>query len=153
MECPGHVSLPALGDDLAVSLDDLTQQTDLGTVGVHHLDLLWLEAEYEVATLGSGQRIGSEPELKLIIKQKFSENVKNFLFLLWQVRPFWIERRPSEFIFFVFKWKNIFTTGNLRSFSVTRYDCERERERDGAVFERKFPVDLNFSTCLYFACF
>ena len=40
MECPGHVSLPALGDDLAVSLDDLTQQTDLGTVGVHHLDLL-----------------------------------------------------------------------------------------------------------------
>ena len=40
MECPGHVSLPTLGDDLAVSLDDLTQQTDLRTVGVHHLDLL-----------------------------------------------------------------------------------------------------------------
>ena len=71
MECPGHVSLPTLGDDLAMSLDDLTQQTDLGTVGIHHLDLLRLEAEDEVATLGGGQRICSKPELKLISKNSF----------------------------------------------------------------------------------
>ena len=54
MERPSHVSLPALRDDLPVSFDDLTQQTDLRTVGIDHLDLLRLEAQYEVATLGRG---------------------------------------------------------------------------------------------------
>ena len=71
MECPGHMSLPTLGDDLSMSLDDLTQQTDLGTIGIHDLDLLRFEAEYEVATLGGGQRVCSEPELKLISKNSF----------------------------------------------------------------------------------
>ena len=55
------MSLPTIGDDLAVPLDDLTQQTDLRTVGIHHLDLLRLEAQYEVASLGSGQGVGAEP--------------------------------------------------------------------------------------------
>ena len=63
------MSLPTLGDDLAMSLDNLTQQTYLGTVGIHHLDLLRLEAEYEVAPLGGGQGVGPEPELKLISKK------------------------------------------------------------------------------------
>ena len=71
MECPSHVSLPTLRDDLAMSLDDLTQQTDLSTVGIDHLYLLRLEAQYEVATLGSGQRVSSEPELNLIVKNVF----------------------------------------------------------------------------------
>ena len=69
MECPSHVSLPTLRDDLAMSLDDLAQQTDLRTVGIDHLDLFRLEAQYEVATLGSGQRVCSEPELNLILEK------------------------------------------------------------------------------------
>ena len=55
------MSLPSLRDDLPVSLDDLAQETDLGTLGIHHLDLLTLEAQYEVATLGGGQGVGAEP--------------------------------------------------------------------------------------------
>ena len=65
------MSLPTLRDDLAMSLDDLAQQTDLRTVGIDHLDLFRLEAQYEVATLGSGQRVCSEPELNLILKNVF----------------------------------------------------------------------------------
>ena len=69
MERPSHMSLPTLRDDLPVSFDDLTQQTDLRTVGIDHLDLLRLEAQYEVATLGRGKRVRSEPELNRILKK------------------------------------------------------------------------------------
>ncbi len=120
MECPGHVSLPTLGDDLAMSLDNLAQQTDLGTVSIHHLDLLRLEAQYEVATLGCGERVCSEPELKLISKNRRQpSNRKHFLFLLWQDQTFWIEQLPSdcrvgtELIINCFE---IIFTGNLLSF-------------------------------------
>ena len=95
------MSLPSLRDDLPVSLDDLAQETDLRTLGIHHLDLLTLEAQYEVATLGGGQGVGAEPELKLILKKKFLkyEEKKHFLFLLLRVLLFWIEQLPFVFLF------------------------------------------------------
>ena len=54
MEGPCHVSLPALGQDLAVPLDDLAEQADLGGVPVDDLHLLGLEAQYEVTALRRG---------------------------------------------------------------------------------------------------
>ena len=94
------MSLPSLRDDLPVSLDDLAQETDLRTLGIHHLDLLTLEAQYEVATLGGGQGVGAEPELKLILKKlPKNEKKKHFLFLLLRVLLFWIEQLPFVFLF------------------------------------------------------
>ena len=58
------MSLPTLGDDLAMSLDNLTQQTYLGTVGIHHLDLLRLDAQDEISALGRSQRIHTKLKLQ-----------------------------------------------------------------------------------------
>ena len=59
MEGPGHVSLPALGDDPAVPLDDLTHEADLTALTVHHLHLVRLETQYEVTPLGGRKWIAA----------------------------------------------------------------------------------------------
>ena len=138
------MSLPSLRDDLPVSLDDLAQETDLRTLGIHHLDLLTLEAQYEVATLGGGQGVSAEPELKLILKKlPKNEKKKHFLFLLLRVLLFWIEQLP-----FVFLFSKLFSL--QPPVLLTDEIWLRESGRDGAVFERKFPVHLNLSLlCLF----
>ena len=60
MECPGHVSLPALRHDPAVPLDDLTHEADFSALTIHNFHLVGLEAQYEVASLGGGQWVGAE---------------------------------------------------------------------------------------------
>ena len=81
MEGPGHVSLPTLGDDPAVPLDDLTHEADLTALTVHHLHLVRLEAQYEVTPLGGGEWIAAEFQLN---KQwdKFSYQLHPDLYLL-----------------------------------------------------------------------
>ena len=61
--CPGHVALPALREDPGVAPDDRGQQGDLRRVRVHHLDLVRLDAQNEVSSLGRCHRIHAEPEL------------------------------------------------------------------------------------------
>ena len=74
--CPGHVALPALGEDPGVAPDDRGQQGDLRRVRVHHLDLVRLDAQDEVSSLGRCHGIHTEPEL-------YNGKLNIYLFICW----------------------------------------------------------------------